>query len=215
MAIVHLSRQRTVAFTQDEINLVERGGRCHAWLFSDICSASNRASFPRQQVQHSSILREPNAAHAIRREMIWKDKMRSLGRHNNLLHFWVCHLANGISERPRRIDHLFRLDIISLSGENVTYFGAGDLVVLISRFSNRVEAKNFSVIHDLGAGLSGSERNVQVHAGIVLLSIIQHKSCFEAFALQMWELKQSFCFGDQVTFRNNRLGSSYGVIQLS
>mmetsp|Transcript_15808 Transcript_15808/g.36493 ORF Transcript_15808/g.36493 Transcript_15808/m.36493 type:complete len:309 (+) Transcript_15808:628-1554(+) len=186
--VVHWARECAVTLVQDKVYLLDGAVGLRGERLFDVSRPRYRRSLPRQEVQHSAVLSEPNHAHMVGAKVVRHDKVGPLGRHNDLADPRIGHLAHSVGKGTRGVDGLLGLDFKCFTGKSVLYLRAGDLVALLPQLALGGEPQHLGVVEHVAAVLRRRQRNVEVHPGVVLLPIVQHNRPLETVRVDGWEL---------------------------
>mmetsp|Transcript_12762 Transcript_12762/g.43211 ORF Transcript_12762/g.43211 Transcript_12762/m.43211 type:complete len:481 (-) Transcript_12762:716-2158(-) len=184
-AVVHGVTEHAVALGEDEVHLGEGRAGLEGDLARGVRSAGDGGALPGEEVEDAAVLGEPDHAHLVRRRIIRHDEVGARGRDHDLPAVRVGHLAHLVGEDAARVDHLLGLDRVLLASEHVANLGAAHLVVGGALGALGDEVEHLRVVLAHGAGLDGRQGDVEVHARVVLLAVVDDEAALELVAFRV------------------------------
>mmetsp|Transcript_15973 Transcript_15973/g.31234 ORF Transcript_15973/g.31234 Transcript_15973/m.31234 type:complete len:620 (-) Transcript_15973:210-2069(-) len=216
--IVERFLEDAVALAENEVDVVHRRLRLVGDLALVVGGACEGGALPRQQVEHAAVLGEPHEAHGVRRRVVGRHQVGARPGDHDVCGLRLGHLADRVGEDARGVDHLLRANVVRLAREDVLDARADDAVVLVARLAALGQQRlDRRVVREGGSVLGGGERDVHVHARVVLLALVEDERALELAAfvvllLDARELVEHLSARDEVRRRHRAAAACNEVV---
>lgn len=214
-ADVDLGTKIVANLAEDPLDRLLVRQRCRSDGRGRVGGASNGVALPGEEEDDAAVRgRGVDQAHLGRAEVTWQDNVDARRGSDDFLALLIVHLSDRVREGTGAVDDALGLDgdvlgrVAILFRDQVLDGGAAESALLVLD-----QACNFGVVGDGGTVQSGSHGNGDVHARVVVGTVVVDEGANQVGLLEHGEGFQSFALGKKVRALN-ALASSQEIIEL-
>ena len=176
--------QVVLDLVDDEVDVLLGRRRRVGHFARTVRCAGHCVVLPRQEEDHTTVAGvRVEKTHILRTVVVGQHNVDARARLADLLGLGVVHLTDRVRVGSGRVDDALGFDVELFAAVSIEAFGADDrLLAGLVHFVN--ELGDIDVVGHVGAEARGRQRDADVHAGVVVLTVVVDESALEPVILQ-------------------------------